>query len=516
MLRRTHSIALAALAFATALSAAAALSASLLVAQPAHALGRTRRAGRGTPATRPPTCCRGRRSPRPPPTRCRSTTRQLVRLPRLHRDHGEHQGGADQGAAAGRPLLAGPLDLRAHPVRAGPRLASPSTRSRPPSRCPRPVGEALDQPQDPPLLQWTGVAGRHRVHRAGRRRRGHDRREELRDQEHLVRRPRPADGRRLVLAVTASKGTGLNSLPVRRRALRRSTALPAPQITYPVDDINQSLEDVVFDWTPVPGAKTYDLQVSTDADFNNIALTVTGIQSTRYSPPDHAEQRPVLVAGPRRRPGRSAERLDRVAERLQPRCGPKRPQAVYPLGDHRLAGRRSTAPRRTSSGRRSSTPRSTSSRCPRTPNFSPSTSVTDTCTTAQTTYTPRNISERLHVPRRGPPSHYWRVRPIDYPYSGGLPGIYSTPQAFTYTRLPPRSAALGPQRPGDRPQDRDRRHGRHHRRQGLRRHLAGRRLRGRADDSRAVVGPGPGCRRLPRLLRPGRQLHHVARSRPSR
>ena len=73
--------------------------------------------------------------------------------------------------------------------------------------------------------------------------------------------------------VTATKDNGLTSLPsaVSRFDIQ---ALAAPQITYPANDVNQAIEDVVLDWTPVPGARNYDVQVALDDGFNNIALEV--------------------------------------------------------------------------------------------------------------------------------------------------------------------------------------------------------------------------------------------------
>ena len=66
-------------------------------------------------------------------------------------------------------------------------------------------------------------------------------------------------------------------------------ALPSPTLVSPPDDANFELQDVVLDWDPVPGAKSYDLQVSTSQDFTagtSLIETRTGIVGTRYSPID--------------------------------------------------------------------------------------------------------------------------------------------------------------------------------------------------------------------------------------
>jgi large repetitive protein len=61
--------------------------------------------------------------------------------------------------------------------------------------------------------------------------------------------------------------------------------LSAPTLQGPTDDINANVQDVVLDWNPVPGAATYDLQVSTDANFLTLIENRTGIVGTSYSPP---------------------------------------------------------------------------------------------------------------------------------------------------------------------------------------------------------------------------------------
>ena len=84
--------------------------------------------------------------------------------------------------------------------------------------------------------------------------------------------------------VTASLEGGYNSTPSPTMSFVLG-ALPSPQLTYPLDDINQAVEDVVFDWEPVPGAVTYDLQVATDSTFNNFAYKAENLYGSRYSPP---------------------------------------------------------------------------------------------------------------------------------------------------------------------------------------------------------------------------------------
>ncbi len=288
--------------------------------------------------------------------------------------------------------------------------------------------EELSQPDHPPLLQWSGVQGAtsYTVAVDG-------------DADMIGAQTYTTKSTSLVVPVpltvgdwywqvTASKGTGLNSLPsdVQRFVI---DPLAAPDITYPVDDVNQSLEDVVLDWTPVPGATTYDLQVSPDADFNNLSLDVTGIKSTRYSPATTLNNdqfwwrvRAVDAAGQETPWTASLNGFQRQWS--------EQPEAVYPVGDpgtpSAISGTKAFfqwTPVKHASEYELQV--STDA------NFSPG--VTKVCTTAQTTYTPRNISSNDCLFPSGSTVFYWRVRAMDRPYPNGLPGIYSDPQAFTYT-----------------------------------------------------------------------------------
>jgi hypothetical protein len=59
----------------------------------------------------------------------------------------------------------------------------------------------------------------------------------------------------------------------------------APALRFPQADAT-GITDVYFDWDPVLGAKTYQLQVSPNQDWtNNVTIDVT-VKSTRYAPPE--------------------------------------------------------------------------------------------------------------------------------------------------------------------------------------------------------------------------------------
>ncbi|HTW16841.1 MAG TPA: Ig-like domain repeat protein [Nocardioides sp.] len=61
--------------------------------------------------------------------------------------------------------------------------------------------------------------------------------------------------------------------------------LPAARLTAPADSFATPVRDVVLDWEPVPGAVTYEVQVSTDDGFLSVAHSVTGVVGTNYAPP---------------------------------------------------------------------------------------------------------------------------------------------------------------------------------------------------------------------------------------
>jgi hypothetical protein len=296
----------------------------------------------------------------------------------------------------------------------------------------------LAQPSQPPLLQWGGVQGAtlYTVQVDSEPDMIGAKSYTTKSTSLVV--PDPLTVGDWYWQVTASKGSGLNSLPSTISHFHVKALLP-PTITYPDDNVVLStVEDVVLDWDSVPGATTYDVQVALDADFNNIALNVTNIRSTRYSPPTtlNSDQfwwrvRAVDPAGQQTPWTSTLYGFKRV--------WPEAPNAVYPQGSvdtpAAITGTEAyyqwtPAKHATEYQLQVSTDQ----------NFSPG--VTKTCTTAQTTYTPRSSGD-CSFPS-GSTVQYWRVRPMDLPYSGGLPGIYSQAEAFTYAPPAPPSGSWDP------------------------------------------------------------------------
>ena len=133
--------------------------------------------------------------------------------------------------------------------------------------------------------------------------------------------------------VSALKGETMQSLPS-DTANFTVLALPSPTLTSPPDDANFELQDVVMDWDPVPGAKSYDLQVSTSQDFTvgtSLIETRTGIVGTRYSPIESYDNNQYYWRV-------RAVDLDNRATAWSParssfnRTWPNIPQLVYPAG----------------------------------------------------------------------------------------------------------------------------------------------------------------------------------------
>ena len=246
--------------------------------------------------------------------------------------------------------------------------------------------------------------------------------------------------------VTASKGSNLNSPSSEERRFVVSP-LAAPVITSPPDDATQSLQDVVLDWAPVPGAASYDLQVSSEASFSQGSALIdeqTGILGTRFSPKityDNASYfwrvRAIDMSG---------QATPWTAARSSfTRNWPQRPTAVYPAA----AGAEDVpAPLyfQWSAVQHAS---EYEIQVGTQPNFTVGTF--ESCRVAGTTYTPGmfavNTTGILAPPRNNEDCkpqpgeiNYWRVRGLDRPFtkSGDIPGVqglFSETQAFRYMPL---------------------------------------------------------------------------------
>ncbi|WP_182524659.1 Ig-like domain repeat protein [Nocardioides dongkuii] len=84
--------------------------------------------------------------------------------------------------------------------------------------------------------------------------------------------------------VNATLGTGYATTWSEPREYRVEGLLPA-RLTGPTDSFDAPVREVVLDWEPVPGAVTYQVQVSTDGGFLSVVHSATGVTGTRYAPP---------------------------------------------------------------------------------------------------------------------------------------------------------------------------------------------------------------------------------------
>jgi hypothetical protein len=304
-------------------------------------------------------------------------------------------------------------------------------------------GAELAQPTNPPLLSWSAVPGAigYKV--------------EVDDASDFVGAmsfdtkttslvvDRPLNAAPWYWRVSAIKGTNLQSLPS-DTATFTVRALPAPARVSPPDDANLELQDVVLDWAPVKGAKSYDIQVSTSEDFTqggSLIETRTGIVGTRYSPTTTYDNNQYFWRV-------RAVDLDNRATAWSParssfnRTWPDVPVLVHPaaagnevVGDpmyFEWESVRHASEYELQVGTQ--------------PNFTVGTF--ESCRVAGTTY----VAGQFAINTTGQPStnrqnedcepqtgrlNYWRVRALDRPFSKpgdipGVQGIFSETQTFVY------------------------------------------------------------------------------------
>ena len=198
---------------------------------------------------------------------------------------------------------------------AGPALLSP------------PAGATLQQPNDPPLLAWQPVSGAVAYTVSVDADNDFVGATEIRTKSTSLVVPNALTAGDWYWKVAADLGNGISSASSEERRFD-VLALPDPTMVGPQN--NLEVQDVVLDWNPVVGAKSYEIQVARNNDFTTIIETKTGIQGTNYSPLDHLRQRPVLLAravGRRQRPVHAVERCPLGAS---PGPTPTRPYSRYP------------------------------------------------------------------------------------------------------------------------------------------------------------------------------------------
>lgn len=328
-------------------------------------------------------------------------------------------------------------------------------------------GADLQQPDQPPVLVWDGTssATSYTVEVDGDRDFVGASSWTTKATSYVV--PDPLGGGDWFWRVTANFGGGLTSRPS-EIATFDVLSLEAPGLVSPANSPDEAVEDVVLDWTPVHGAKSYEVEVANNQDFTTLIERRTGILGTSYSPPQgynndqyYWRVRAIDLGGTASEWAASPYNFKRH--------WPDRPWPVFPVQDgfpavvddanHDPADypvKRIT----TAAPYLQWTPVQHAShyrlQVDTQANFSsPNLEV---CRIAGTTYTPGNTVLRttgtqlsLTPDERCTFSEgrllYWRVRPMDRPFRGtgfsdGIEGIYSPTQAFVwapeyYTDLSP-------------------------------------------------------------------------------
>lgn len=302
-------------------------------------------------------------------------------------------------------------------------------------------GATLRQPQQPPLLRWNGSRGAtsYTVQLDG-------------DSDFIGATTYTTKSTAFVVPtalatgdwfwrVIANKSSAIVSQPSPTMSFVISS-LDVPTLTSPNDTFEETVEDVRVDWSPVPGAATYDLQIALDPDFNNYAYTATGLRGTSFSPPTTLNNdefwwrvRAVDAAG--------VEAPWQASRYNFKRQWLDQAQALHPVGTAAAPGRQDV-----DSTYFSWTPaqHATHYQVEVADNIgfngalSCTQSATRSLSTASTTFVPRFEGSRdCLIPETtnldSKTVWWWRVRPMDAPYEDpeGLPGTWSTPQAFFRT-----------------------------------------------------------------------------------
>ncbi len=224
--------------------------------------------------------------------------------------------------------------------------------------------------------------------------------------------------------VRASLGTGVvtNWSTVRGYTVG---GLEKPVLESPADSSATNIVDVVLDWEPVMGAKTYNLQISTDQNFNTVDHTRVGVMGTRYSPPTTLNNDQYYWrVSPVDSAGNTLDWQDVDVWQFR-RHWPSQPALEWPqhnatVGDPFFY---QWTPVRNASSYRLEV--STAA------DFSDN-SMYDTCTTVNTAYTPR-IGTDCFPQALG--TYYWRVIALDSPHSPAVvsDAISAEVRRFTYS-----------------------------------------------------------------------------------
>jgi len=291
-------------------------------------------------------------------------------------------------------------------------------------------GQSLAQPSQPPLLTWTALQGAttYTVEVDNELEFVSPLSYTTRSTSLVVPVNQPAG--QYLWRVKGIRGNGVETI---FSAPSGYTVLPidTPQITGPAT--NAQVEDVVLDWTPVPGAKWYELQVDDDADFGSVVQGVVPdkVFGTKFSPKTTFANdqyfwrvRAVDLSGePTEWESVDADTFFSFTRNWHDTPVPVHPAGagIQHVGDD-LYYEWTPVQHASNYELWISTDE----------NFTIGNPTTRTCQIAGTTYTPGEEGDPCMPPSEGV-QYYWKVRPMDRPYnSSGVPGIFSATNSFTY------------------------------------------------------------------------------------
>ena len=306
---------------------------------------------------------------------------------------------------------------------AGPTLSVPSD------------GQLLDQPDDPVLLSWTPVAGALSytvqldddpgdfvtpvVSTSG-----------IRTTAYVMQNPQVATTYHWRVRAQLDGAVVSDWSEIRTFAVG---GLADPVLVAPADNPDSpgpdtTVDDVVLQWQPVPGAVHYNLQVSTDCTFAQLSYSATGLAATTYSPATtFNNDQYCWRVQPEDAFGNQVS-WDSLPSWQFKRDWPNQPTLEYPVTQNGQATTVLHTPvyYQWTAAKLASSYRLQVSTSPTFPNNS----TTHECVTNQTTFVPGTNSSC--VPAVAPSINYWRVIAYDDPNGVQTQTVNAPVQSFLY------------------------------------------------------------------------------------
>jgi large repetitive protein len=295
-------------------------------------------------------------------------------------------------------------------------------------------GAVLVQPQDPVLLSWSPVAGAKEYSIEISSDSGFTDPSLIttyKTKTTTLVRPDSQAARPYYWRVAGVLDSGITT----RWSVQRSyvlSSLPEAELVSPANDATVTVDDVVLDWKPVPGATSYDVEISLVPDFTTIVHQQQRVVGTRYSPPTTLDNNQYYWRVRARDVSGNLQDESAVPTWRFRRAWPEQPTLEYPangqvVGDPfyfqwtpvKLASRYQLE-------------------------LKDSTGVSRTCVTTQTTWTPSDSSSCWP---QAAGTYSWRVTALDDP---AQPAVQTDPvsapvHTFSYSPrlVQPKAPAIG-------------------------------------------------------------------------